>query len=447
MVKGSMALETDNTAESAMEITQPRAQTVRVPKTFRSLQHRNFQLYFIGQLISVAGTWMQVVAQAWLVYQLSHSALMLGLVGFAAAIPSLLISPWGGVVVDRVNKRNLLVITQASAMVLAFILAALTFAGIVQVWEIIALAAVMGVVNAFDGPARQAFVVEMVGREDLPNAIAINSMMFNGARVIGPALGGLLLATVGTAWCFFINGVSFLAVIGCLLLMRLTPRTRELKIGSPWTDLKHGMQYVLHHREIFALLMLALIFSVFGISYNTILPAFVDQLVHTDTASYATLQAIFGDGANAASYGVLNAFIGAGAVVGAFLMARYGERGQRGRWLIWVDLAFPIILLLFAYNPNFGLALLLALGLGVGFMLTFTIINTLLQTNVDDQMRGRVMGLYTLTFFGFAPFGNLAMGILAEQWGMSLIIALSAACALILSAIVILLVPQLRKMS
>src|SRR5512135_2926913 len=427
----STALETSRSADTNAEVFPAAARSARLPQTFRSLQHRNFQLYFAGQLISVAGTWMQVVAQAWLVYELTHSELMLGIVGFAAAIPSLLISPWGGVVVDRVNKRNLLVITQALAMMLAFILAALTFAGIVQVWEIIMLAALLGVVNAFDGPARQAFVVEMVGREDLSNAIAINSMMFNGARVIGPALGGILLATVGTAWCFFINGVSFLAVIVCLLLMRLTPHTRELKIGSPWTDLKHGLRYVLLHREIFALLMLALIFSVFGISYNTILPAFVDQVLHVD----------------ATGYGVVNAFIGAGAVVGAFIMARYGERGQRGRWLIWVDLAFPFILIAFAYNASFGLALLLAFGLGVGFMLTFTIINTLLQTNVDDKMRGRVMGLYTLTFFGFAPFGNLAIGVLANQWNMSFTILLSAVCALILSAVVILLVPQLRKMA
>jgi MFS family permease len=429
-LKKSVALETVRAVESGEGVAPSRAQPARVPKTFRALQHRNYQLYFAGQLISVAGTWMQIVAQAWLVYQLSHSELMLGVVGFAAAIPALLVSPWGGVVVDRVNKRNLLVITQTSSMVLAFILALLTFANVIQVWEIVALAALGGVINAFDGPARQAFVVEMVGREDLPNAIAVNSMMFNGARVVGPALGGILLATVGTAWCFFINGVSFLAVIVCLLLMRLTPRTRVLEIGSPWSDLKHGLRYVLLHREIFALLMLALIFSVFGISYNTILPAFIDQVLHAD----------------ATGYGVVNAFIGLGAVVGAFIMARYGERGQRGRWLIWVDLAFPIILFMFAYNPNFGLALLLAFGLGVGFMLTFTIINTLLQTNVDDQMRGRVMGLYTLTFFGFAPFGNLAIGILAEQWGMSLVIALSAACALVLAVIVNLLVPQVRKM-
>jgi MFS family permease len=394
------------------------------------LQHRNFRLYFAGQLISVAGTWMQVVAQAWLVYQLSHSELMLGVVGFAAAIPSLLISPWGGVVVDRVNKRNLLVITQAASMVLAFILAALTFTGIIQVWQIVLLAGITGVINAFDGPARQAFVVEMVGREDLPNAIAVNSMMFNGARIIGPALGGILLATVGTAWCFFINGLSFLAVIGCLLLMHLTPRAQILQIGSPWNDLKHGLRYVLLHRNIFALLMLALIFSVFGISYNTIMPAFIDQVLD----------------AGATGYGLLNAFVGIGAVIGAFIMARYGDRGQRGRWLVWMNLTFPFILILFAFNTQFILALGLAVVLGVGFMLVFTIINTLLQTNVDDQMRGRVMGLYTLTFFGFAPFGNLAMGQLAEKWGMSVIITVSAICAFVLAAIVILLVPQVRKL-
>ena len=415
------------TAETAL--SYPRSARP-LPRTFRSLQHRNFQLYFAGQLISVAGTWMQVVAQGWLVYQLSHSELMLGVVGFAAAIPALIISPWAGVVVDRVNKRNLLVGTQSTAMVLAFVLAFLTFTGLVQVWEIVLLAALMGAVNAFDGPARQAFVVEMVGREDLPNAIAINSLMFQAARVIGPALGGVLLATVGTAWCFFINGVSFLAVIVCLRLMRLTPRTQILEIGSPWNDLKRGLHYVLLHRTIFALLTLALIFSVFGISYNTLLPAFVDQVLHAD----------------ATGYGILNAFIGVGAMIGAFIMARYGERGQRGRWLVWMILAFPFMLLLFAFNTQFILSLGLAAGLGVGFMLVFTSINTLLQTNVDDKMRGRVMGLYTLTFFGFAPFGNLAIGMLAERWGLSLIIGLSAACSFSLAAIVILLVPQLRKM-
>jgi MFS family permease len=426
----SVALEAVATAEATLKNTASSAQAPRVPKTFHALQHRNFRLYFTGQLISVAGTWMQTVAQAWLVYELSHSELMLGIVGFAAAIPALLVSPWAGVVVDRVNKRNLIVITQASAMILAFILAALTFAGIVQVWEIVMLAALLGLVNAFDGPARQSFVVEMVGREDLPNAIALNSMMFNGARVIGPALGGILLATIGTAWCFFINGLSFLVVIACLLLMRLTPRTQILQIGSPWSDMKHGLRYVLLQRNILALLTLALIFSVFGISYTTLLPAFANQVLHVE----------------ATGYGLLNAFIGVGAVCGALIMARNANRGGRGLRLARVNLIFPLVLALFAFNPYFGLALPLAFGLGICYMLTFTSINTLLQTNVDDQMRGRVMGLYTLTFFGFAPFGNLAIGTLAERWGMSSIIAVSAACALVLAVIVNLLVPQVRKM-
>jgi MFS family permease len=429
-MKKSVALEAVATADATLRNTAPSARSARVPKTFHALQHRNFRLYFTGQLISVAGTWMQTVAQAWLVYELSHSELMLGIVGFAAAIPALLVSPWAGVVVDRVNKRNLIVVTQASAMILAFILAALTFAGIVQVWEIVILAALLGLVNAFDGPARQSFVVEMVGREDLPNAIALNSMMFNGARVIGPALGGILLATVGTAWCFFINGLSFLVVIACLLLMRLTPRTQILQIGSPWSDMKHGLRYVLLHRNIFALLTLALIFSVFGISYTTLLPAFVNRVLRVE----------------ATGYGLLNAFIGVGAVCGALIMARNTNRGGRGRRLARVNLIFPLVLAAFAFNPHFGLALPLAFGLGICYMLTFTSINTLLQTNVDDQMRGRVMGLYTLTFFGFAPFGNLAIGTLAERWGMSSIIALSAVCALVLAVIVNLLVPQVRKM-
>ncbi len=402
----------------------------RVPKTFRAMQHRNFRLYFAGQLISVAGTWMQTVAQALLVYELSRSELMLGVVGFAAAIPSLLISPWGGVIVDRANKRNLLVITQSAAMVLAFILAALTFTGAVQVWHIVLLAAGLGVVNAFDGPGRQAFVVEMVGRDDLPNAIAVNSMMFNGARVIGPAIGGVLYVALGAAGCFFLNGLSFVAVIACLLLMRIAPRERVVKGESPWHDLLHGMRYVLAHREIMALLMLALIFSVFGISYFAILPAFADQILHIDEAGY----------------GALNSMLGVGALSAAFFIARYGDRGQRGRWLIMANLAFPIGLLIFANNTSPTIAMRLALLLGIAFMFEFALINTLLQTSVPDEMRGRVMGLYTLTFFGFAPFGNLALGQWSEITGMSLTISVSAALTLALAIVVIALVPRLRKL-
>ena len=404
---------------------------MRVPRTFAALQHRNFQLYFGGQLVSVAGTWMQIIAQGWLVYQLSHSELTLGIVGFASAIPALLVSPWGGVVVDRVPKRSLLVVTQTSAMLLAFILAALSFTGVVQVWHVVLLAAGLGLVNAFDGPGRQAFVLEMVGREDLTNAIALNSMMFNGARVIGPAIGGVLLATVGSAWCFLINGLTFLAVIAGLLAMQLPPHQANWKAASPWRQLTGGLRYVFVHTDQFALLLLALIFSVFGISYSTVLPAFVDQVLHR----------------GAAGFGVVNAATGLGAVTGTLMVARSDGVGRRGRWLTAASLAFPALLLAFAYVPVFYASLILAFGLGVGFMLQFTLINTLLQLRLADEMRGRVLSLYTLTFFGFAPFGNLAIGTLAEAWGLSLTIGLSAAIAALLSGAVFLLVPQLRKLA
>ena len=400
------------------------------PRTFRSLRHRNFQLYFGGQLVSVAGTWMQIVAQAWLVYQISHSDLTLGIVGFAAAIPALIVSPWGGVIVDRVPKRGLLIVTQATAMMLAFILAALSFAHAVQVWHVVALAAGLGLVNAFDGPARQAFVVEMVGRDDLTNAIALNSMMFNAARVVGPAIGGLLLATVGPAWCFLFNGLSYLAVIAGLWAMQLAPRPGGRIVAAPLRELAAGLRYVWHQLDQFALLLIALIFAVFGLSYATVLPAFADQVLH----------------AGATGYGLLNAATGLGAVGGAFIIARNGGGGRRGRLLVLASLAFPIVLLAFATANVFWFSMLLAFGLGLLFMVQFTLINTLLQLRVADEMRGRVLSLYSLTFFGFAPFGYLATGSLAGYWGLSLTIGLSAIVALVLFLAVFAMVPSLRKL-
>ena len=234
---------------------------------FSAMRHRNFQLYFGGQLVSNIGTWMQIIAQGWVVYQIGHSELTLGLVAFASAIPVLVVSPWGGVIVDRVSRRKLLVLTQSGAMLLAFILAALMFKNAVQEWHVVVLAALLGVVNAFDAPARQAFVPEMVGKEDLPNAIALNSMMFNSARVIGPAVAGLVLAAVGAAWCFTLNGISFFAVIVGLLLMKLPAREKIQHVNSPWEQLKSGLKYTAGNREIFSLILLSLVFSVFGISY------------------------------------------------------------------------------------------------------------------------------------------------------------------------------------
>lgn len=399
-------------------------------ETFKALRHRNFQLYVGGQLVSLAGTWMQSIAQGWLVYQISGSEAMLGVVGFAGAIPAVLISPWAGVVIDRIDRRKLLVATQTASMLLAFVLAVLTFSGLVQVWQVVLLAACLGAVNAFDSPARQAFVVEMVGRDDLPNAIALNSMTFNAGRIIGPAFGGLLLATVGSAWCFAINGLSFLAVIMSLLAMRLTPTPRRRDETSPWQQLKSGVTYAGRHPDLRALLLLALFFSTFGISYMTVLPAFADRVLH----------------GGASGFGLLTSMAGLGAVTGAFIVAAYGDRGYRGRILFAAAMSFPVVLALFAFNTIFWVSLFLAYLLGVGFMFQFTLLNTLLQTRVEDSMRGRVMSLYTLTLFGFSPLGNLLVGTLAESIGLNLALLLMAAITLLSAAVIFWRTPQLRRL-
>jgi MFS family permease len=413
------------------EVVPQRARQVRIPKTFSALRHRNFQLYFIGQLVSVAGTWMQIVAQAWLVYEISRSELMLGIVAAASAIPALVVSPWGGVVVERFPRRTLLMITQSVAMIIAFVLAALVFTGAVEVGHIIVMSILLGVVNSFDGPARQAFVIDMVGHEDLANAIAVNSMVFNGARVIGPAVGGVLLATLGAAWCFTINGLSFFAVILALLAMNVHPHPHSHASGSPWQQLTQGLRYVGQHRAFLGLLLLSLTFSVFGISYWTVLPAFVDKVLHQEEIAY----------------GVINTVMGAGAVVTGLILARYGASAKRGRWLMVSALVYPVLMLAFANTSNYALALVLTLGLGMGFMMEFVLINSLLQMHVSNDMRGRVMSLYTLTFFGFAPFGNLAVGALSEAWGMARTISLSAAIVGVLAAVILVAIPEIRDLS
>jgi MFS family permease len=394
------------------------------------MRHRNFQLYFGGQLISNIGTWMQIIAQGWVVYQLGHSELILGIVSFASAIPVLVASPWAGVIVDRMSRRKLLMLTQSGAMVLAFIMAALSFAHVIREWHVIVLAALLGVVSAFDAPARQAFVPDMVGKDDLPNAIALNSMMFNSARVIGPAMAGLALAAFGAAWCFTINGISFLAVLVGLWLMDLPKRERTQHTASPWQQLLGGVKYSADNREIRGLILLSLVFSIFGISYATILPAFVENILHQ----------------GAAAYGWVNAATGLGAVSGAFLLMNNVGHGKRGRLLVLTNIAFPLILILFSFTMSLPLALVLAYGLGLGFMTQFTTINTLLQTRVSDEYRGRVMGLYTITFFGFAPFGNLLIGYLGERLGLGIAMASFAICSLVLSQLVLRKTPEIPKM-
>jgi len=292
------------------------------------------------------------------------------------------------------------------------------------------LALLLGVVNAFDAPARQAFVPEMVGKEDLPNAIALNSIMFNSARVIGPALAGLLLAIIGAAWCFTLNGISFLAVILGLWLMKLPPHQAKHNPASSWQQLVSGLKYTSHNRELSALILLSLVFSVFGISYSTLLPAFVEKVLHQ----------------GALAFGWVNAASGLGAVSGAFLLAHRVSNGRRGQLLVLTNIAFPLILIAFSFTTLYPLSLLLAYGLGIGFMVQFTTINTLLQTRVEDNFRGRVMGLYTITFFGFAPFGNLLIGFLGQKLGLGIAMTLFAVCSLFLSRLVLMKTPEIQKL-
>lgn len=402
----------------------------RLPTALTSFRHRNFQLWFGGQLISVIGTWMQIIAQSWLVYQISKSEFALGVVSFAAAIPVLIVSPWSGVVIDRVPKQALLVITQSTSMLMAFVLSVLTFTHTVQVWHIIAMATVLGIVNAFDAPARQSLVVELVGREDLSNAIALNSIMFNGARVLGPALGGLLLAALGAAWCFFINGLSFLAVIGGLVAMRFPPFQPKERQGHWWTEFMEGLNFARGRREIFALLGVAAVFNIFGQSYSAILPAFIDKQLH----------------AGAAEYGTINAFIGIGAVAAAMLIAQYGLYGYRGRVMMAANLIFPVFLTAFAFSTHVSLSLLLSMFLGAGFMLLLNNANSLLQLNVEDNMRGRIMSLYTLSIFGLAPFGSLAMGTLGQNVPLNIAVGIAAALTFLLSAGIYRKVPEVSRM-
>ncbi len=373
---------------------------------------------------------MQVIAQGWLVYQLTHSDLALGVVGFASAIPSLLASPWGGVVVDRMSKRTLLILTQTGAMLLAFILAALAFTGLVREWHIVVLAAALGLVNSFDSPGRQAFVVEMVGREDMPNAIALNSLMFNGARVIGPALGGLLLAVVGAAWCFTINGISYLAVIWGLWAMRVQPQGTRVQAESPWKQFMSGLRHASEKIELGGLILISLIFSVFAITYIQLLPAFVDVVLHQDASTYGWLTAAFGTG----------------AVIGALVIANRPQPGWRGNWMFVCNILFPIMLSIFIYNTILPLSYVLEFFMGAAFMVEYTMINTLLQNWVVDEMRGRIMGLYTITFLGFAPFGNLALGALSARIGLSPAVTIFAAISLVLCLIVFRRVPAMQRL-
>jgi MFS family permease len=366
----------------------------------RALRHRNFQLFFSGQLISLIGTWMQSVAQSWLVYKLTGSGLLLGAVGFASQIPVFLFAPLGGITADRVNRRHIVISTQVAAMLLAFALAALTLLGKVQVWHVFVLASLLGVVNAFDIPGRQSFLVDMVGKEDLMNAIALNSSMFNGARVIGPAIAGILVAKIGEGWCFFANAISYIAVIIGLLLMRVHSPART-SMASPLEHMLEGFRFVNRTAPIRALLLLLGLVSLVGMPYVVLMPIFADKILH----------------GGAQGLGILMGATGVGALLGALTLAfREGVKGL-GRWVALCCAGFGASLVVFSLSHQFWISVILLLPVGYCMMLQMACSNTLIQVMVPDALRGRVMAVYSMMFMGMAPIGALLGGALADRLG------------------------------
>lgn len=378
--------------------------------TFAALKHRNFRLFFVGQLVSLTGSWVQNTAQGWLVYQLTGSKVLLGTVAAVGSLPMLLLSVWGGSVADRHSKRTVVFYTQTGMMLLAFAFAALVGSGRIQPWHILVLAALGGVAMAFDMPARQAFMVEMTSREDLMNAVSLNSSIVNGARVIGPAVAGFLMAQVGMTWCFLLNGLSFIAVIVGLLMMRLPQFVPPAMPASAGRHVLEGFAYVAGHRRLRTLLLLFGVVGIFGWSYSVLLPAYAMDILQV------------GEG----GYGALLSANGFGALLGALTVATAGNR-VRPRLMILGGLwLFSAMLLLLAFVRWYPLVLLCMTVGGWGMLLYFATTNTLIQTSVSDAMRGRVMGIWALIFGGMMPIGGIESGLLSQAVGVPWTIAVGA---------------------
>jgi len=373
-----------------------------VKGTFRALRHRNFRLFFIGQIISLTGTWMQVVAQSWLVYRLTGSAALLGIVGFVGNLPSLLFAPVAGVLADRMNRHRLLVATQVASMIQALLFAGLILADVIAVWHIIVLSCLLGFINAFDMPIRQSFVPDMLERkEDLSNAIALNSIMVNGSRLIGPSVAGILIAAVGEGYCFLINGLSFIAVIGALLAMKGYRKNKTARHEPVWQGMKTGFSYVFGFPPLSAVILLLALISLIGMPYIVLMPIFAKTILH--------------GGPN--TLGFLMAATGVGALVGAISLAsRKNVRGL-GKTLGLAAGIFGLGLVLFSFSRSIPLSILLMAITGFGMITEMAGSNTVLQTIADEDKRGRVMSFYTVAFRGMVPFGSLLAGTVASGIG------------------------------
>jgi len=401
---------------------------IQTSAMFRALRHRNFQLFFGGQLISLIGTWMQNVAQSWLVYRMTGSAFLLGVVGFAGQIPVFAFAPLGGMVADRWRRQRVVIATQTVSMLLAFALAALTLTSVITVWEIIVLAVLLGTVNAFDIPARQAFLMDMVGRDDLMNAIALNSSMFNGARVVGPAVAGILVAWIGEGWCFFANAISYIAVIIGLMLMKIVLPIREQVHASPLEHIAEGFRFVRQTKPIRALLLLLGCISLFALPYSVLMPIFADRILH----------------GGARGYGILMGCAGLGALGGALTLAMRTEMRGLSRWIATACAAFGTSLIAFSISRWFWLSAVLLVPAGYAVMLQTSASNTLLQAMSPDKLRGRVLAVYSMMFMGMAPIGALLAGAVAKRIGAPMTVLLGGVGAIVGALVFARKLPQFR---
>jgi len=400
-----------------------------VSRAWRALRNRNYKLFFIGQSISVIGSWMTRLAMSWLVYRLTHSALLLGVVSFAGQIATFALGPFGGVWVEHLNRRRLLVWTQSARALQSLGLAALTLAHVITLWEIVALIAVQGVIDSLDMPARQSFVVEMIeDRNDLSNAIAINYTMVNGARLIGPAIAGAVIAAVGEGWCFLTDGISYLAVIASLLMMRIKPPLIHRRSASMFAQMREGWDFVRTHRAIRTVLLLFALLSLLGWPYSVLLPVFAGQVLHGGPHTLGWLSGASGFGALISAVSMTMRRTGAGlprmiqisaALLGIALIAL-----GLSKWL-WLSLPVMIVV-------------------GFGIMQSASASNTIVQSLVPDNMRARVMSYYTMAYFGAAPFGSMMAGTLASRIGAPGTVIVAGICCLVLS---IWFATQLPKLS
>ena len=398
--------------EESQELTAESTRwTEKILKAFPAFSSRNYQLYFLGQFISMIGTWLQIVAEGWLVFQLTHSAFYVGLDAAAATVPSLFLSLFGGVIVDRFPKRKILFVTQSASMILAFVLGILVVTNTVTVGWVIFLAFLLGVVNAVNTPAQQSYVVELVGnKEHLASAIALGSGMFNAARAIGPTVAGLLIAYLGTGVAFMLNGASYLAIIVSLFYIN-TPKIVRHATGKPLEAIREGLRYTFAHETIRLILMIAAVASIFGWSYTTLMPVIATETFHV----------------NAAGLGYMYAASGTGAFLGAMIISIYAKKISPAKFIIGGMAVFTSALFALTFAKLLWPAYLALFVVGFGLVMMFSVANSTLQHIVDDHMRGRVMSVYALVFLGLAPIGNIEIGYAAEKLGTAWAIRLSTA--------------------